>query len=191
MGSFRFLIIHKNLWLYGSSLSRFTLSPQTSAIRLVGDCIMLFGLLFKIALNTVRTEIIGNDARTSRILGFGLVDKTRREDSPSALTWDTDLTRKGNSNVLARSSIIPASTVPQTVIGSVNRKFGRWDIYGAIGPPPWHEPIVPNVPNFQIECFCYKIFLSPGKKLPIETLRWCGLLPVVPICSNLGSPPPN
>jgi len=28
--------------------------PPASAIQLVGDCVMLFGLLFKIALNTAK-----------------------------------------------------------------------------------------------------------------------------------------
>ena len=36
--------------------------------------------------STVRTEIIENGARMPRISDFGLGEKTRREDPPSALT---------------------------------------------------------------------------------------------------------
>ena len=61
--------------------------------------------------HTVKTEIIETGARTSRIssFGFGGEITARRILQPSAET--TDLTRRGNSNVLAPVSIISVFTV--------------------------------------------------------------------------------
>ena len=55
----------------------------------------------KLGWYTVKTEVIEHGARTSRICPSGLGGNTLREDPLSALTWNTDITRRGNPNVLA------------------------------------------------------------------------------------------
>jgi len=61
--------------------------------------------------DTVKTEIIETGARTIRISSFRLggENTARKIIQPSAET--TDLTRRGNSNVLAPVSIISVFTV--------------------------------------------------------------------------------
>ena len=69
---------------------------------------------------TVKTEIIETGARTSRISSFRLggENTARKILQPSAET--TDLTRRGNSNVLAPISIISVFTVTHEFPHSCN-----------------------------------------------------------------------
>jgi len=80
----------------------------------------------RVRCSIVKTRIIEKDARTSRISPFGLRgENTAKRFSFSPLLRQikenqTDLTRRGNSNVLARFSILPAPTVFKR-----NLRFGQ------------------------------------------------------------------